>query len=151
MARRIAVEAAAAVGREFLSQPESYPWCMETARRTPGWVNRVTVASIETATEYDLTASINRISPVPLLMVIADEDSTALGKQDRRAFDRAQESKKFVVVPARLYGACSGPKHTRFFAPQLEWLQQHFVQKSLAVPRQRVAGPPSAPVPQGAA
>jgi uncharacterized protein len=108
-----------------LPQPESYQWFMEMGKRAPRWENRVSVESLETGMDYDPTAYIHLISPTPLLMVIASEDIVTPTEQEKKAFSRAREPKKLVVVPGRHFDAYHGPKHMQFFTPQLEWFQQH--------------------------
>ncbi len=112
-----------------MPQPESYQWFIEMGRRAPRWENRVTVESLETGVDYDPTAFIHLISPTPLLMVIASDDIVTPTEQEKKAFQRAREPKKLVVVPGRHFEAYNGPKHMQFFAPQLEWFQEHLMKK----------------------
>lgn len=119
----------AANGQAVLPQRESYEWFTEMSRRTPGWVNRVTADSLGTIGDYVPSAYIHLISPTPLLMVLGSDDIVTPVEQSRQAFARAREPKKLVVVPARHYEAYSGPTHLQFFAPQLEWFEQHLMRK----------------------
>lgn len=112
-----------------MRQPESYQWFTEMSKRAPRWENRVSVESLETGIDYDPTAFIHLISPTPLLMVIASDDIVTPTEQEKKAFQRAREPKKLVVVQGRHFDAYNGPKHMEFFAPQLEWFQQHLMKK----------------------
>ena len=55
--------------------------------------------SLEKYVEYVPTASIELISPTPLLMVLAEHDSLIPVELARAAFDRAGDPKKFQVIP----------------------------------------------------
>ena len=112
-----------------MPQPESYQWFTEMSKRAPLWENRVSVESLETGIDYDPTAFIHLISPTPLLMVIASDDIVTPTELEKKAFQRAREPKKLVVVPGRHFDAYNGPMHMKFFAPQLEWFQQHLMKK----------------------
>ena len=112
-----------------LPQPEFYQWIMEGSKRAPRWENRVSVESLETGMDYDPTAFIHLISPTPLLMVIASDDILTPTADEKKAFERAREPKKLVVVPGRHFDGYHGPKHMQFFTPQLEWFQQHLMSK----------------------
>ena len=73
---------------------------------------------------YEPMSPIARISPTPLLMVIASEDVITPTVEEKQAFERAGEPKKLVVVPGRHFDAYRGPKHEAFVQPQLAWFKQ---------------------------
>ncbi len=113
--------------RASLPQPESYQWALDAARRAPRWENRVSVESTEAFMNYDPTGTIHLIAPIPLLMVVAGEDTISPTALQKKAFERAGEPKKLVEVPGRHFDPYDGPKHMAFFAPQLAWFQQHLM------------------------
>jgi hypothetical protein len=57
-----------------LPTPDSWTWFTETGRtRAPSWRNEVTLRTVEMLGEYEPGTYIGRISPTPLLMVVARE------------------------------------------------------------------------------
>lgn len=113
-----------------LRHPEAFRWFTEMGRHAPSWKNRVTVESFEANMFYNPVAHIDLISPIPLLMVIGSDDTLTPTEQQKRAFERAGEPKKLVVVQgARHFDAYNGPRHLEFFAPQLEWFWKHLAKR----------------------
>ena len=58
-----------------LGGPEAYEAMSRHATTAPSWVNSVTLESLEDYVQYLPTARIELISPTPLLMVLAEDDS----------------------------------------------------------------------------
>src|SRR5579883_1402994 len=78
---------------------DSYEWFTETARtRAPAWRNEVTLRSVEMFMEYEPGAYIEYISPTPLLMVVAAGDHLTVADEALRAYERALEPKKLVLL-----------------------------------------------------
>ena len=82
-----------------LSAPDAYEAMMRSAAGAPNWINQVTLESLENYIEYLPTASIELISPTPLMMVLAEEDSLIPVELARSAFDRAGEPKELHTFP----------------------------------------------------
>lgn len=74
----------------FLSKPASRP---ET------WDNMVTIRSMERARDYEPAIYVERISPKPLLMVVADQDTVTLTDLALQTYNNALEPKKLVLIP----------------------------------------------------
>lgn len=82
-----------------LPTPDSWQWFSQTAEtRAPSWRNEVTLRTVEMLTEYEPGSYIERISPTPLLMVIAAGDHLAVADKAFAAYNRALEPKKLVVL-----------------------------------------------------
>ncbi|MEE1890691.1 alpha/beta hydrolase [Pseudomonas carassii] len=64
-----------------------------------GWDNRVTLRSSELASEYEPGLTIERISPTPLLMLVAERDTVTPADLALAAYNRAGEPKRLVVLP----------------------------------------------------
>jgi dienelactone hydrolase len=62
------------------------------------WVNEVTVRSTHAATTYEPGVFVERVSPVPLLMVVATHDTVTLTDTALVAYERALEPKRLVMV-----------------------------------------------------
>jgi hypothetical protein len=111
-----------------LPQQESYDWFTTTAKlRAPNWINEVSAASIDDALDYDPTAYIHLIAPKPLLMLVASDDIVTPTELEVKAFERAQEPKKLIVIPGRHFDAYNGPKHEAFAQPAVEWFRKHLM------------------------
>ena len=68
------------------------------------WQNKVTVRSLELRLEYEVSPYIRRISPTPLLMIVADNDTITPTDLSLRAFEQALEPKRLVLVTGDHYG-----------------------------------------------
>jgi hypothetical protein len=63
------------------------------------WENEVTVRSTRAARMYEPGSWISRVSPTPLMMIVAKEDSVTLTDLELAAYERALEPKRLVLVP----------------------------------------------------
>ena len=87
------------VGPAALPTADSWTWFTETGRsRAPSWRNEVTLRTVEMLGEYEPGSYIERISPTPLLMIIADGDHLAVADEAFSAYNRALEPKKLLVL-----------------------------------------------------
>jgi len=76
----------------------------------PEFVNQITLRSIEMAWENEPAINIDRVSPRPLLMIVADEDEATPSDLALSAFNRALEPKQFLLVK----GGHFSPYHEHF-------------------------------------
>ena len=67
------------------------------------WPNRVTVRSLDLRLEYEAMPYLERISPTPLLMIVAGDDSITPTDIARRAFALARDPKELVVIKGHHY------------------------------------------------
>src|SRR6266516_7417098 len=89
-----------------LPTPDSWAWFSETGkRRAPAWQNEVTVRTVEMLMEYEPAAYIERISPTPLLMVVAAGDHLTPTDLALEAYQRAREPKRLVLLPGAHFDA----------------------------------------------
>lgn len=70
----------------------------------PGWVNSVTIRTTGRALAYDVRPYMRRISPTPLLMVIASDDQTTPPSLALEAYGAALEPKKLMMISGGHYG-----------------------------------------------
>jgi uncharacterized protein len=110
-----------------MPQPEAYEFFMRVGKIAPRWQNRVTVESLEAGMYYDPTAFIQLISPVPLLMIVASDDIVTPTAVETKAFERAGEPKRLIVVPGRHFDPYQGPKHAEFVTPEIEWFERYLM------------------------
>jgi hypothetical protein len=67
----------------------------------PSWLNAVTVESLEKIQEFDPARFIHRIAPTPLLVIAAEHDSLIPAELVARAFERAGQPKRMLMLPCR--------------------------------------------------
>ena len=63
------------------------------------WDNSVTLRSTFAASMYEPGVWVSRISPTPLLMIVAREDRVTMTDLELEAYERALEPKRLVLVP----------------------------------------------------
>lgn len=76
--------------------------------RAPSWRNEVTVSSLERLSEYEPGDGIHRISPTPLLMIVASNDVSAPTSLALRAYEQAVEPKQLVMLPCGHFDVYAG-------------------------------------------
>lgn len=90
------------------------------------WENKVTIQSTRLARIYEPGHFIPRISPTPLLMVVADDDKITLTDLELSAYQRALEPKKLVMIK----GGHFAPYLSEFEASSeaaLDWFKQYLL------------------------
>jgi fermentation-respiration switch protein FrsA (DUF1100 family) len=89
-----------------LPTPDSWTWFSETGKtRAPSWRNEVTLRTVEMLGEYEPGSYIRRISPTPLLLVVAREDHLTPAHLAIEAYEQAREPKKLVILPGGHFDA----------------------------------------------
>lgn len=89
-----------------LPTADSWAWFTETAaKRAPSWRNEVTLRTVEMLGEYEPGSYIARISPTPLLMLVAREDHLTPAHLALEAYAQALEPKKLIVLPGGHFDA----------------------------------------------
>ena len=69
------------------------------------WENKFTIRSLELRLEYDAVSFIDRISPTPLMMIVANDDNITPTGIALRAYERALPPKKLVMIEGHHYRA----------------------------------------------
>jgi len=110
-----------------LPTQDSFDWFTKTgATRAPSWKNQQTVRSLELALEYIPAAGVHYISPTPLMMIVAQNDTLTPTDLAIEAFGRAREPKQLVIIPGGHFDAyVSGFEQSS--TPALNWFQQHLM------------------------
>lgn len=88
------------------------------------WENRVTLRSTRWARMYSPGEYIERVSPTPLLMVVAEHDHTAATDLALKAYERALEPKRLVMIKGGHFDPYLGEFETASRAA-LEWFKAH--------------------------
>ena len=108
-----------------LPTPESYDFFLKVvATSAPRWENRVTLESMEKFLEYNPAANIHRISPTPLLMVVAEEDRLTPTDLAIEAYQRAREPKKLVMFRGGHFNAYQEPGLNTTAPAAVDWFKQ---------------------------
>lgn len=78
--------------------------------RSPDWSNEITLRSLGWALDYDVAAWVPRISPTPVLMIVAEHDMLTPTNLALEAFESAREPKQLMLIPGDHYA----PYHEEF-------------------------------------
>lgn len=109
-----------------LPTPDSLEWFTKTGETiAPTWKNEVTLETMEAFLEYNPSSAIELISPTPLLMVVADNDTLTPTDLAIEAFEKAREPKKLVIIPGGHFDAYTEPGLSHSLPPQLDWFKEH--------------------------
>lgn len=108
-----------------LNTTESYEWFTQTHKKmAPNWENQVTFESIEKFIEYYPGVYLPRISPTPLLIMVATRDTLTPTDISLRAFEAANEPKKLAILPGGHFDAyVAGFPHSSGHATA--WFKEH--------------------------
>ncbi len=97
------------LGSALMASAESWEFFTKTAQdRAPSWRNEVTIRSLERIGEFEPGDGIHRISPSPLLMIVAEQDISAYAEIAFEAYERAREPKELVVLPCGHFDVYAG-------------------------------------------
>jgi fermentation-respiration switch protein FrsA (DUF1100 family) len=108
-----------------LPTPDSWEWFSEAGKgQAPAWRNEVTLRSVEMLMEYEPSAYLERISPTPLLMVVAALDHLTPADLALEAYQRAREPKKLVLLPGGHFDAYVKDFKTASGAAR-DWFLEH--------------------------
>jgi uncharacterized protein len=93
--------------------------------RATTWRNEVTLRSVEMFTEYEPGDYLPRISPTPLMMVVAAGDHLTVSDLSLAAYGRANEPKRLLVLPVGHFEAYTGEAFRVSAPAQRDWFQLH--------------------------
>lgn len=89
------------------------------------WENKVTVRTLEACRAYDPSLFIARISPTPLLMVVAEKDCVTPTDLALSAFARANEPKQLEILRGCThFEAYKEPFFSEVTAKEIEFLRK---------------------------
>jgi len=111
-----------------LPGPESWDFFIGSMKRAPSYKNQITLRSAEMAREYEPGTWVARISPTPLLMIVAKEDTLTPTDLSLDAYERALHPKKLIL----LEGGHFVPYVEQFektSAAALEWFTEHLMKR----------------------
>jgi fermentation-respiration switch protein FrsA (DUF1100 family) len=113
-----------------LPTADSFEFFTTTAeKRAPSWRNEVTLRSLEFFRGYEPVDYIPRISPTPLLMVVAPGDRLVDGGLALRAYQTAVHPKKLVTVEGGHFDAYTGAGFGASSGAARDWFVEHLVDR----------------------
>ncbi len=111
-----------------LPTADSYEFFTRTAsERAPSFVNEVTLRTLEMFQAYEPGEYLKRISPTPLLMVVAPLDRLAPGEWACAAYETAAHPKKLVLVPGGHFDAYTGEGFAISSGAARDWFVEHLL------------------------
>ncbi len=113
------------LGPVAMPTPDSWKWFTETHQdRAPSWRNEITLRSVEMLSEYNPESTIERISPTPLLVLVAEDDVLTPTELTLAVYHKAREPKKLVILPGGHFDA-----YVKGFdasmVPARDWFLEH--------------------------
>jgi fermentation-respiration switch protein FrsA (DUF1100 family) len=113
-------------GPAALPTADSYKWFTETGQsRAPAWKNEVTLRTVEMLMEYEPGAYIERISPTPLLMVVAAGDHLTPTDLALAAYERAIEPKRLELLAGGHFDVYTGRGFDIASGAARDWFVEH--------------------------
>lgn len=105
--------------------PEAVAFYAQGERMAQGcFVNAVTLSTVSLSTEYEPGAHIDAISPTPLLMIVATEDTITPTDLALAAYQRALEPKRLVLLPGDHFAPYER-EFERASSAARDWLAAH--------------------------
>jgi fermentation-respiration switch protein FrsA (DUF1100 family) len=120
-----------------LPTPDSHEFF--SAYEGTAWKNEVTLRTLELFQGYEPGEYLKRISPTPLLMVVAPNDRLVAGELACEAYESAAQPKKLVLVPGGHFDAYVGRGFEISSSAARDWFVEHLI-TAAAVPVHEPAG-----------
>lgn len=108
-----------------LPTDDSTAFFLGMRERATTWRNAVTLRSVELFLEYEPHVYIPQISPTPLLLVVAAGDHLTVSDLALKAYEKALEPKRLLLLPGGHFEAYTGETFVRNSAEQLAWFKTH--------------------------
>lgn len=109
----------------ILAAPEAHDWFRKASARAPTWENQVTADSIERFLSFHPASVIERVSPTPLLLIVAAEDLLAPAHIALEAYERALEPKDLLLLQCRHFDVYDGPWRDDACAAAIDWFEEY--------------------------
>lgn len=111
-----------------LPTPDSFDWFTKTGETiAPNWVNEVTMETMEAFLDYYPADWIAKISPTPLLMIVAQNDELTPTDLAIEAYERAKAPKKLKIIPGGHFGAYTEPGLSHSAPAALKWFKKYLL------------------------
>lgn len=103
---------------------DSVDWYLSGGALSPNWKNEVTIRSIELSRSYNPGNFISLISPTPLLLLVAGDDTVTPTDLAVTAFEDAKEPKKLLVIDGHHFTPYT-EKFDAYSSEAIEWFKKH--------------------------
>jgi fermentation-respiration switch protein FrsA (DUF1100 family) len=103
--------------------PDGFAFYEPWLKSLPHLENQVSARSMEVMRTYIPANLIEYVSPTPLWMSVAERDTLTPTDCTLKAFDRALEPKKLILLKGGHFDAYSGPNLERSLIEQTEFLK----------------------------
>ncbi|MFC7648875.1 hypothetical protein ACFQX6_56920 [Streptosporangium lutulentum] len=111
-----------------LPTAESYAYFTIAQRdRFPAWRNEVTLRSMEHMYGYEPGPYLPKISPTPLLMLVAPHDRLTPGEWALAAYETAAQPKKLILLPGGHFSVYTGEIFHLASAAARDWFAEHLL------------------------
>jgi fermentation-respiration switch protein FrsA (DUF1100 family) len=120
-------EAVAGTSSSVLPAADAYNFFVKSNTGTTArWENKITLQSLFKLMKNEPIAYIHRISPTPLFMAIAEDDTAVYVPTQMEAFEKAREPKELLFLPKTgHFEPYSSPVFEVNIAAQIEFLRVH--------------------------
>ncbi len=104
---------------------ETYDYFMSTKEFAPNWRNQVTVESLEKIREFDPVSSVHLLSPTPLLLIPAENDSLIPSDTVMTVYEKVSEPKAILNLPITHYEIYREPWLSKAAEAAINWYRQY--------------------------
>ena len=108
-----------------LPTADTHEFFLGMREEAPTWRNEVTLRSVEMFTEYEPGDYLPRITPTPLMVVVAAQDHLTVADLTTAGFSRAHEPKELLVLPVGHFDAYVGEAFRVSAPAQRDWFLEH--------------------------
>jgi len=95
------------------------------AGKHPNWRNQVTLKSLEKMREFDPVSMVHRISPTPLLFIVAEKDSLAPLVEAKAIYEKAKDPKAMKTFPILHFEMYREPWTSKAAGEAISWYKQY--------------------------
>ncbi|MDL2316319.1 alpha/beta fold hydrolase [Desulfovibrio sp. OttesenSCG-928-A18] len=115
-------------GMGLMASPDAWEWFTGMAKAyIPSWKNEVTLRTVEMVSEFEPGAFIDRISPTPMLMLVATEEYATPSDLAFKAYAGAGYPKKLIVLEGMTHFDPYVKGFDQTSAAARDWFVEHLV------------------------
>jgi cephalosporin-C deacetylase-like acetyl esterase len=111
----------------FTTDDETRDWINAMRGQTPWWRNELTLRTADNTLEFDASPYAARISPKPLLVIVAADDPLTPPDVTIKAYESAGEPKRLLRLSGDHYGPYQQHFEVAAFAAR-DWFSSHLVE-----------------------
>jgi uncharacterized protein len=111
-----------------LPMADAYEFMMRVSQeRAPGWLNEVTVSTMEHLRGYNPADFVPLIAPTPLLLAVGQHDRVSATELGLAAFEAARHPKKLQMLPGGHFDAYDGQGFEASSSAAAQWFCEHLL------------------------